>query len=83
MSDNDRIIELLGEEVLDRIARSLANYLQISKVIVPDPGHEREFEKASAYIEKAIRRIRKRVKLYKYFNLEYLEDHPEIIRDLR
>lgn len=82
MSDNERIIEILGDEVLDNIARSLADYLQISKVIVPDLGKEKEFEKGTAYIEKAIKRIRNRTKLDKYINLEYLEEHPEIVNEL-
>ena len=70
-------------EILDQIAKSLADYLQIAKVIVPDPGHEEEFEKAGKHIEKAIKRIKNRTKLDKYFNLDYLEEHPEIINDLR
>lgn len=83
MSDSDRIAEILGDEILDQIAKSLADYLQIAKVIVPDPGHEEEFEKAGKHIEKAIKRIKNRTKLDKYFNLDYLEEHPEIINDLR
>ena len=83
MSDNDRIYEILGDEILDDIARTLADYLQISKIIVPDPGHEKEFEKAVAYIEKAIKRIKNRKKLDKYFSLKYLEMHPDVVRDLR
>lgn len=82
-SDSERISEILGDEVLDEVARSLAGYLQIAKVIVPDPGHEEDFEKAGKHIEKAIKRIKNRNKLDKIFNLDYLEEHPEIIREIR
>mgnify|MGYP003519002412 CR=1 FL=1 len=43
---------------------------------------EKEFEKGTAYIEKAIKRIRNRTQLDKYINLEYLEEHPEIVNEL-
>lgn len=82
MSDSDRIAEILGDAILDSIAKSLADYLELAKIIVPDPGFEEEFEKAVAYIEKAIRRIRNRTKLDKYFDLDYLEEYPDVVYEL-
>lgn len=82
MSDSDRIAEILGDAILDSIAKSLADYLELAKIIVPDPVFEEEFEKAVAYIEKAIRRIRNRTKLDKYFDLDYLEEYPDVVYEL-